>query len=263
VAERGGVLDWADPSDLPIEEVRDVFVTLSKALRAYQLYDSNNPVYKRFVANLREALVRIWTIRDQLQILVEEDRFTWLGEEVYHNDNRTDSLSFIFYRDGVRDLTLRKGIEEGELELFLDALHRAKNAREDGDDLVTILWDLDLRLFTYSAVDLSADGGDLLVGTGETGVLYGAAILAADIGTGPPVDGLPEGLEEGEDGEETSGGSEAAPTELAGMWKDDFNPTLSSREGPAPSAPCSTGRSRGPSMRPSWCGRRPMSAAVR
>lgn len=227
--ETGNVLDWADPADLPIEEVRDVFVTLSKALRAYQLYDSNNPVYKRFVSNLRDALFRIWGIRDQLQILVEEDRFTWLGEEVYHNDNRTDSLSFIFYRDGVRDLTLMKGIEESELELFLDAMHRAKNARQDGDDLVTILWDLDLQLLSYSAIDLAAEGGEYAIGTGVPGVLNGAAILAGEVGgrSSPQVEDLPEGVEEDDDGvEEASGSSGGAPTELAGMWKDEFNPTL-------------------------------------
>lgn len=230
-AEPGGVLDWADPSDLPLEEVRDVFVTLSKALRAYQLYDANNPVYKRFVSNLREALQKVWTIREQLQVLVEEDRFTWLGEEVYHNDNRTDSLSFIFYRDGIRDLTLRKGIEEEELERFLDALHRARNARQDGDDLVTILWDLDLHLFNYSAVDLAAEG-DYAIGSGEPGVLNGAAILAGELPRrpSPAVEDLPEGAEEGEEGEaeEASEDGEAgAPqNELAGMWREEFNPTL-------------------------------------
>ena len=96
--EASVALDWADPSELPIEEVRDVFLTLSKALRAYQLYDPNNPVYKRFVANLHESLDRVWGLRDRLQILVEEDRLTWMGEEVYKNLTRADSLAFLIYR---------------------------------------------------------------------------------------------------------------------------------------------------------------------
>jgi hypothetical protein len=142
----GQALDWADPSALPIEEVRDVFLTLSKALRAYQLYDPNNPVYKRFAANLREALQRVWEVRDRLQILVEEDRLTWLGEEVYRNESRGESIAFLFYRDGIRDFTLRKGVEESEFEHFIDALHRARSARAEGEDLVTVLWELDLKL---------------------------------------------------------------------------------------------------------------------
>ena len=122
----------ADPSDLPIEEVRDVFLTLSKALRAYQLYDPNNPVYKRFLANLGEALDRVWETRDLLQALIEEDRFTWMGEEVYRNETRADSLAFMFYRDGVRGLTFKQGIEEQEIEDLLEVLHRARKPSGGG-----------------------------------------------------------------------------------------------------------------------------------
>jgi hypothetical protein len=42
-------LDWEDPSSLPVGEVEELFQTLGKALRAFQLYDRNNPVYHRFL----------------------------------------------------------------------------------------------------------------------------------------------------------------------------------------------------------------------
>ena len=213
-------LDWADPTDLPLEEVRDVFLTLSKALRAYQLYDPNNPVYKRFVQNLREALTRIWPVRDQLQILVEEERFTWMGEEAYKNDNRSESLSFLFYRDGIRDVSLKKGLEEEELEPLLEALHRVKSARQEGDDLVTILWDLDLKLFGYTAADVSGEGVELTEGGEAAGLLDVGGVLNAELGELSPV-----AQEEGEEGEgEPSSGKPASPAGT--VKKEDFNPTL-------------------------------------
>ncbi len=151
-------LEWEDPSSLPLEEVREFFNTLAKALRAYQLYDRNNPVYHRFLTNLVEAFERIWEGRDELSLTVEENRMTWQGEEVYRNSTRTESLAFLLFRDGVRDIKFMKGLEHEELEPFLEVLHRARHARGDADDLITLLWDRDFKYLDYEVVDLLAEG---------------------------------------------------------------------------------------------------------
>jgi len=150
--------DWEDPKVLPLVEVRDLFLVLGKALRAHQLYDRKNPVYQRFFDALVEAFRLVWTTEETLHLVVEETRITWKGEEVYRNDQRSDSLAFLLYRDGVREFTPMAGIEDTELEGLLDALHRAKHARGDADDLVTLLWDQEFNLLRYEVVDLLAEG---------------------------------------------------------------------------------------------------------
>ena len=210
--------DWADPSVLPVEEVRDVFLTLSKALRAYQLYDLNNPVYKRFVVNLAEALGRIWETRDSIQVLIEEDRFTWMGEEVYRNESRADSLAFMFYQVGIRDVTFKAGFEGSQIEGLLEALHRTRNIGGEGEDLVTMLWDLDMGHFSYSAVEVGGEGQGMdLSGLGDAAEFDAAAVL--------------EGELEGEDipgsAEEETDGSATGPSEAPdAVSTEDFNPTL-------------------------------------
>ena len=42
----------------------------------------------------------LWSDLDKLVVTVEEDRFTVGGEEVYKAENRSDSLSFLFFKDG-------------------------------------------------------------------------------------------------------------------------------------------------------------------
>lgn len=158
LAEAATALDWEDPSSLPVAEVEEFFVTLAKALRAFQLYDRNNPVYHRFLSNLRQSVIRLWAGQERLPLLIEEDRVTWQGEEVYRNPNRAESLSFLLFRDGVRELTLKKGLEEEELEGLLEALHRARHARGDSDDLVTLLWDQDFRFLEYGVMDFLTEG---------------------------------------------------------------------------------------------------------
>lgn len=155
----GGSAELSDVEDLPFAQVRELFVTLGKALRAYQLYDENNPVYKRFVTGLREAFEGLWQEIEGINVSVEEDRFTLAGEEVYRSESRSDSLSFLFYKDGVRDVTFLPGIEGQELERFLSLLQRAKTLKvAEGDDLLTILWEEDLEFFKYYYVDRLTDG---------------------------------------------------------------------------------------------------------
>ena len=219
----GGALPGLeDPSDLPVEEVQELLQTFQKALRAYQLYDQNNPVYKRFVSSLRDGLSHLWDSVERLHLMVEEDRLIWLGEEVYRNENRSESLAFLLHKDGIRDVTLLPGLEEEELESLLEVLHQARNVRQEGDDLVTILWDRDLQLFRHSYVDYAAEGLDLP----EAEALDDEQLQAL---VGGEVSGL--GLGEAEvEGEEEEGeggpGGGGAPSPAGTVNREDFNPTL-------------------------------------
>ena len=49
-------LEWEDevPEEV-LAKVENLFSTLTKAIRAFQLYDENNPVYQRFVSGLADA----------------------------------------------------------------------------------------------------------------------------------------------------------------------------------------------------------------
>lgn len=210
-------MEWEDPSDLPVGEVRELFVTLAKALRAHQLYDENNPVYQRFVSGLRNAFRDLWNSVDVLQLLVEEDRLTWVGESVYESDNRTDSLAFLFHKDGVRGISFHPGIEDGEVDRFLSALQRAKNVRTEGDDLLTILWDEDLQFFKHSYVDLLAEGVEI-PDSSEIDISSFANVLEGELQA--------EETEDGEEEDDDAPSGEAAPPAEGTVNRDDFNPTL-------------------------------------
>jgi hypothetical protein len=43
---------WSEGDDLSVARVRELFTVFAKALRAFQLYDENNPVRRRFVTIL-------------------------------------------------------------------------------------------------------------------------------------------------------------------------------------------------------------------
>ena len=132
---------------------------LGKALRAFQLYDENNPVRRRFVTSLREAFEQLWQEIEGLNLSVEEHRFLLAGEAVYDNPSRSDSLAFLLYKDGVRDVTFLPGIEGHELDRILGVLQRAKMLKTaEADDLLTMLWEEDLEFFKCQYVARFTDG---------------------------------------------------------------------------------------------------------
>jgi HEAT repeat protein len=211
-----GAPDGGDLATLPLEEIGSLFVVLSKALRAHQLYDENNPVYQRFVSQLAEALRGLWGEMDRLHVHVEEDRLLWMGEPVYQSSSRTDSLAFLLYKDGIRDITFHEGLEDHELPDLLTVLNRARDLRPEGDDLLTVLWEKDLQYFTYSYIDLLAEGIDLP----SAGEGYGGAfqdIVTAELEVGP------EDLAALQDGSDQSQETGVGASVLSA---EDFNPTL-------------------------------------
>lgn len=210
----GGSIASADADGLdllPLEPIKELFVTLGKALRAHRLYDENNPVYIRFVNNFGEALRRVWTETELLQVQIDENRILFMGEEVYRNDERTDSISFMFWKDGIREVIFQKGLEDHELESFLSALQRSRTLQADGEDLLTVLWEADLQYFRYGYVDLLAEGV-AVPEPGDTADVDLSSVLQGEVG----------GTELAAAGQEADGSDAVKPS----VNPDDFNPTL-------------------------------------
>jgi HEAT repeats len=207
----GGGTD-TDLEEVPVETVRELFLTLGKALRAFQLYDENNPVYKRFVSSLREAFIAMWDELPRLHVSVEEDRFLFMGEEAYRSDTRSDSLAFLFFKDGIRDIAFEPGIEE-ELKGLLSVLQKARAIGPEGDDLLTLLWDADFQHFNYHYIDLLAEGVELPEGHP----------MEERAGLGQVLEGE---LGEEEEDQAAAGTESGQESPQQAISREDFNPTL-------------------------------------
>ncbi|MBI4544799.1 MAG: HEAT repeat domain-containing protein [Gemmatimonadetes bacterium] len=151
-----GAAGNAEAPSIPPAEVGELVAMLVKVARARQLYDDNNPTYQRFIENLRAAFAALLSRAGTLQFVVEEAGLRWEGNLFPAGEGR-DSLSFLFYKDGIRFLTFLPGFES-ELDHFLELLQRARQPEQAGDDLVTLLWSEEFSGFRYSYVDLLAEG---------------------------------------------------------------------------------------------------------
>jgi HEAT repeat protein len=165
---------------LPVAHVTELMNSLVKALRAYHMYLPNNPIHQRATDNLRAAFASVWEALDELVLTVAETDFVWEDQVVYHQPNKSESIAWGVFKDGMRSLTIRRGAEADELPRFLDLINRARFLSPDaGDDLLTLLWEEEFQLIQYRFVEFFGEGGGSLPEKTGTYNMGGAETEAA------------------------------------------------------------------------------------
>jgi hypothetical protein len=148
-----------------VEELLRLF---GKAARAHQLYLPNNPIYKSAHDALRAGFAPVWEEADELALAFTEHEVRWEGVTVLSEASRgSDSLPWLFYKDGVRELRFLRGFETEELDKLLGIMQRVRKASPDEDDLLTLLWEGDFVFLRYRYVDLALEGAPVIA-EGET-----------------------------------------------------------------------------------------------
>jgi hypothetical protein len=161
--------------------VENLIQALVKGLRAIQLYLPNNPIYRKAVENVRAAFDPVWEEYGELEIQVTESDLVWQGVSVYSQPSKSESVAWVLFKDGLRTLTLDRGVEDEEIVALLEVIKQAQNLPKDAaDDLLTLLWEQDFQLIRYSAVELGAEGVAPLTPS-ESGWVAGTAPEAANI----------------------------------------------------------------------------------
>ena len=189
---------------------------ISKGMRATQLYLPNNPVYQRAVDNIRAAFRQVWQATDDLVFDIGETEMRWEEHAVYSQAQRNESIAWTLYKDGVRSLTFKPGVEDAEIVRFLAVLHQAKNLQADApDDLLTLLWAEDFQFVNYTFRELASENA-VPIERGDTAPpVGGGGGDAGEAGRGTDPSTIRRQVEE-----------EAPPTREGLVSVDDFDTTL-------------------------------------
>jgi hypothetical protein len=100
---------------------------------------------------------------DSFSLQVGEHRLYYRGKVVYENQDIKESLAFVFYKDGVRELQFSKGLEFKEIVDFLNIVRKSDFLNRMEDDLVTLLWEKDFSHITFTTVDEFLEGSGIFV----------------------------------------------------------------------------------------------------
>ncbi|HEY4953852.1 MAG TPA: HEAT repeat domain-containing protein [Gemmatimonadaceae bacterium] len=163
--------DELDEPPFPVSVVADALRQFGKAARAQQLYMANNPMHLRAMDAVRDSFRALWRESEALVLQISDSEFCWLGRAVVEEPGRTsDSLPWLFYKDGVRELTMLPGFEDEELGILLQLIQRTRLASSDDDDILSLLWGQEFSCLQYRYVELGGEAAATLTGaTAEPG----------------------------------------------------------------------------------------------
>lgn len=160
-----------------------VLLALSRAARSFLIYEPSNEAIRAFLQNLKYTAENFLQRYGELEFGIRPFEIVHAGEIVYLDRDRERSLAFRLYRDGVRKLTLRPGLEWNELLKLLEVVSiRYVGVRQTEDDLVVLLWKAGFTHVAFEAVEgFVADtegGADAMEGSEYGSAAAGPAINA-------------------------------------------------------------------------------------
>ncbi len=138
-----------------LEPIHNMAQALSKAVGAKRLYMENNPMYQKAMARLVETFPPIWDQQGDLELQLTETDIIFEQVPIYSEAKKSESVSWVLFKDGIRSLTLYPGVEDEELVRFLGVVNSARALPADSeDDMITLLWEEDFENIAYEFVEL-------------------------------------------------------------------------------------------------------------
>ena len=196
-------------------DLQTLLQSWEKGLRTLSMYLPNNPVRQQTVAALQEGLSAVWQQIPVLALTVSEAGLVWESEMVLPIEDKSESLGWTLFRDGIRWIAFSPGVEREEIVTFLGHIQRARTLTdEDEDDLRTLLWSADLEFIRYKVVQLEQGGGEPMEGT-----------VAADLAPKPTAEEVRESIRE-DTADEGGDGQSGEPAPKAVVNLADFESTL-------------------------------------
>jgi hypothetical protein len=151
----------AAPSPLEVKAVREIIVSLSRALRASRVYQSDNPAFQKILQDYVDRLCSFLQGQEEMVWELSQSQILFRGHTIYENQDPSESLVLRLYRDGIRQLRFYRGIEPGEAEEFFEILRLGLyQEAEDEEDLAALFWERDIPHLDCLAVESWGESGE-------------------------------------------------------------------------------------------------------
>jgi HEAT repeat protein len=135
------------------DSAKTLVQVLVKTLKSLLLYPKNNPIPKEFKKKLHQSFRDFLDPNEEFKLEVKHSQLLYREKVVYEDHDREEGMAYALHKDGVRELIFIKGLEEKELNEFLETIELSLKSPDLEDDLVTLLWEKDLDHIKYLVVD--------------------------------------------------------------------------------------------------------------
>jgi hypothetical protein len=162
-----------------LKSTKSLIQTFLQTVKAYRLYEAHHPILTKFLDRVKKDFDQYFEEFDSFSLQVGEYELLYRGNVVYESRDVKESLAFVFYKDGIREIRFIKGLEFREIMDFLDIVRKADFVNRREDDLVTLLWEQDFSHITFSTVEDFVEGGATFVPETEEDLMKGMEYKAA------------------------------------------------------------------------------------
>jgi HEAT repeat protein len=136
-----------------IKEARDILQNIVKAKKTFRMYPQNNPIYMKTLEESYARFRQYFDYKDSLSLKIKQNSIYYDSEQIYFNQEKEDNLALFFFKDGLRELTFRKGMLLEEFEEFLKIVAMDFDRDALDDDIVILLWERDFQNIQYVVDD--------------------------------------------------------------------------------------------------------------
>ena len=135
-----------------IAQATDVVLAMVKAAKGLRMYQENNPVLEKFFQELAEKFTLILDEYSEFALDVDKFELRYKGHVIYENSDPKESIAFKIYSDGIRCIIFSQGLENYEINGFLQIIGSGTSASID-EDIATRFWDSAFPHFAYVLED--------------------------------------------------------------------------------------------------------------
>jgi HEAT repeat protein len=155
-----------------IKEARDILQNIVKAKKTFRMYPQNNPIYMKTLEESYAKFRHYFDYKDSLSLKIKQNGIYYDSEQIYFNQEKEDNLALFFFKDGLRELTFKKGMLLEELEEFLKITAMDFDRDAVDDDIVILLWERDFQNIHYvvdESILVDIDDADYATSAEEKG----------------------------------------------------------------------------------------------
>ncbi len=142
------------PSAATLKAAREAVAALATAAKSFTLYPTGHVMAQKQISTLDQALAHFFEAAPELHLEISREGLTYHGNRLYQPLPADDPLLPPLLRDGFLWIAFQKGVDQHQLAFFLEVVNRYRILVDEPEgDLVTELWQADLKQIRYEAVE--------------------------------------------------------------------------------------------------------------
>jgi hypothetical protein len=137
-----------------IAALRDLFLSLSKGVRASRQYPPQHQIPTQFKTLFFRKLRNFFESTEVLAVKVTHETLFVEDEVIFKGTTVSENVAGLLHRDGIRYLEITSGITEQEASSLFEAFVTCSGRDEGAEDIVNLFWQIGFEHVTYDVVDV-------------------------------------------------------------------------------------------------------------